>query len=179
MLSENIISHIQAYKENNQIIDGVAFLMHSFRLEDDYFAGFEIKPLDAPGTIVVITIGEFGQPQKIQIPENILDIDLSLVLNLLAHEMLHIKQKTQLPFVVDKNEREWQAYCEMLFHKKFPQIPDAPDFARKGFAQSALKYYHRMGENSGLQQKYADEKYKVENLLDEILIKRGEKNTQI
>lgn len=177
MISENVISHIQAYKNNNQIIDGAGFLMHSFGLEDEYFTGFEMKPLDAPGTIVVITVGDFGGFQKIQIPGNLLDIDISLVLNLLAHEMLHVKQKTQFPFVEDKNEREWQAYCEMLFHKNFPQIPDAPDFARKGFAQSALKYYQRMGENSELQQKYADEKILVEQLLDEILIKRGEKIT--
>lgn len=80
--------------------------------------------------------------------------------------------------VEDKNEREWQAYTEMLFHKVFPHIPDAPDFNRKQFAQKALEYYRRMGEGSELQQKYAEEKIKVEQLLDEILIRRGEKQLQ-
>ncbi len=172
---ENINTHLEAYKSNNQLLDAANFLMHSFGLEDDYFGGFEQKELDQPNMIVVTTVGDFGEMQKIRIPENLLDINLNLALNLLAHEMLHVKQKTQVPFVEDKNEREWQAYCEMLFHKNFPQIPDAPDFSRKNFAEQALVYYKRMGEGSELQQKYADEKQKVESLLEDILIKRGEK----
>ncbi len=170
MISENVISHIQQYKDNNQIIDGAGFLMHSFGLEDDYFAGFEMKPLDAPGTIVVVTVGDFGGMQKIQIPENLLDIDISLALNLLAHEMLHVKQKTQYPFVEDKNEREFQAYCEMIFHAAFPQIPELSDFYKKFFAEKALVYYGRMGENSELQQKYAAQKLEIEDLIASLSI---------
>ena len=83
----------------------------------------------------------------------------------LAHEMLHVIQKTQLPYVEDKNEREWQAYTEMLFHHHFRTVPDAPDFNRKQFCEKALEYYNRMGEGSELQQKYAGEKQKVEQLL--------------
>ena len=171
----NINFHLNAYKANNQLLDAAEFLMRSYGLEDDYFSGFELKELDAPNTIVVTTVGEFGDFQKIRIPENIFDIDLNLTLNLFAHEMLHVKQKTQKPIVEDKNEREWQAYYEMLFHKIFPQIPDSPDFSRKGFAQNALEYYRRMGENSDLQKKYATQKTEVEQLLNEILIRRGEK----
>ena len=52
-------------------------------------------------------------------------------------------------------------------------------FSRKGFAQNALEYYRRMGENSDLQKKYAEQKTEVENLLNEILIKRGEKPLEI
>lgn len=174
MNTDNINFHLNAYKANNQLLDAANYLMHSFSLEDDYFEGFEFKPLDQPNTIVVTTVGEFGKRQKIRIPENLFDVNLNLILNLLAHEMLHVKQKTHFPYVEDKNEREWQAYYEMLFHKVFPQIPDAPDFSRKGFAQNALEYYRRMGEGSDLQKKYASQKTEVENLLDEILIKRGE-----
>ena len=94
---------------------------------------------------------------------------------MLAHEMLHVRQKSPRMMIMDKNEREWQAYYEMLFHKVFPQIPDAPDFSRKGFAQNALEYYRRMGENSDLQKKYTTQKTEVEQLLNKILIRRGEK----
>jgi len=172
---EQLNFHLNAYKENKQFLDAAEYLMRAYGLEDEYFAGFELKELDKPNFIVVTTVGEFGDLQKIRIPENLFDIDLHLILNLLAHEMLHVRQKTHHPIIEDKNEREWQAYYEMLSHKIFPQIPDASDFHKKGFAQNALEYYKRMGEGSHLQQKYADQKAEVENILDQILIKRGEK----
>ncbi len=172
---EQVRLHIDAYKENNQILDAARFLVHSFGLEDDYLEGFEFRNDEKPDFVVLTTEGDFGDLQKIRIPKNLFDFDLSLILNLIAHEMLHVRQKTQEPFVEDKNEREWQAYYEMLFHTNFPQIPDAPDFTRKQFAEKALEYYKRMGENSILQLKYKEERENVVKLLDEILIKRGEK----
>jgi hypothetical protein len=39
--------------------------------------------------------------------------------------MVHVIQKSSKDCPQDRNEREWQAYYEMLFHKIFPQIPDA------------------------------------------------------
>ncbi|MFV8335055.1 hypothetical protein ACNQF7_03090 [Flavobacterium sp. RSP29] len=45
-----------------------------------------------------------------------------------------------------KNEREWQAYYEMLFHKKFSQIPELPNLHKRFFAKKALEYYNRMGK---------------------------------
>jgi hypothetical protein len=167
--------HLEAYKEHNQILDAANFIISSFQLENENFEGFGLRDDEKPNYIVVTTEGDFRGLQKIMIPKNLFDFDLSLVLNLLAHEMLHVRQKTQEPIVEDKNEREWQAYYEMLFHKNFPQIPDAPDFNRKQFAEKAFEYYKRMGEGSALQQKYADEKKEVEKIYDEILIKRGEK----
>ncbi|MGC4129661.1 MAG: hypothetical protein QM564_08920 [Bergeyella sp.] len=175
MISENILSHIQAYKDNNQIIDAVEYLLRSYRMEDENLSGFEFRDDWQPGFVVITTEGDFGKPQIIRLPQNLFDCDLRLVLNLIAHEMVHVRQKTQIPFVEDKNEREWQAYYEMLFHQIFPHIPDASDFHRKGFAEKALEYYRKMGEDSELQQKYAEQKAEVEQLLDEILIKRGEK----
>ncbi|WP_321539544.1 hypothetical protein [Flavobacterium piscinae] len=53
------------------------------------------------------------------------------MLNLLAHEMIHVQQKAIETLVEDKNEREWQAYYENLFHKQFPQIPELSDFHKK------------------------------------------------
>ena len=65
----------------------------------------------------------------------------------------------------DKKEREFQAYYEMLFHKEFPLVPDVSDFHKKFFGEKALEYYKRMGENSDLQEKYSEDKIKVEDLI--------------
>lgn len=169
--------HLEAYKNHNQILDAAEYIIRSFQLDNDNLEGFGLRNDEKPNYVVVTTEGNFRELQKIMIPRNLFDFDLSLVLNLLAHEMLHVRQKTEEPVVEDKNEREWQAYYEMLFHKNFPQIPDAPDFNRKQFAEKAFEYYKRMGEDSDLQLKYADEKKEVEQVYDEILIKRGEKKS--
>lgn len=174
MISENIISHIQAYKDHHQILDAANFLLHSFGLEDDNFAGFDFRDDEKPNFVVVTTEGDFGGLQTIRIPRNLFDFDLSLILNLIAHEMLHVQQKTKKPFVEDKNEREFQAYCEMLFHNRFPQIPDAPLFNQKQFCEKAIEYYNRMENGGKLQQKYAEEKILVEEKYKEILVQRGE-----
>lgn len=170
--------HLEAYKNHNQILDAAEYIIRSFQLDNDNLEGFGLRNDEKPSYVVVTTEGNFRELQKIMIPKNLFDFDLSLVLNLLAHEMLHVRQKTEEPVVEDKNEREWQAYYEMLFHKNFPQIPDAPDFNRKQFAEKAFEYYKRMGEGSDLQLKYADEKKEVEQVYDEILIKRGEKKVE-
>ena len=65
----------------------------------------------------------------------------------------------------DRNEREWQAYYEMLFHKVYPQVPDASTFHRKFFANKAFEYYNRMEKDGELQQKYASQKAEIEQLL--------------
>ncbi len=97
--------------------------------------------------------------------ENLFDFDIKLVLNMVAHEMLHVRQKDSNSLVEDKNEREFQAYYEMLFHKIFPQIPELSPFYIKQFGAKALEYYRRMGENSELQKKYAEQKKEVEDLI--------------
>lgn len=175
---EQVNLHLDAYKKHDQILDAAEYIIRSFDLENEYFEGFGLRDDEKPNYVVVTTEGNFGGLQKIMIPRNLFDFDVSLVLNLLAHEMLHVRQKTEKPIVEDKNEREWQAYYEMLFHKNFPQIPDAPDFNRKQFAEKAFEYYKRMGEGSELQLKYAEEKKEVEKVYEEILIRRGEKKTE-
>ena len=172
---EQINNHLLAYKSNDQIQDAANFILHSFGMEHENFEGFGVRD-DAPEDNVLLTAeGELGAMQKVFIPKNLFEFDLPFVLNMLAHEMLHVRQKAPGNVVEDKNEREWQAYCEMLFHNTFPRIPNAGDFYRKQFAIKALEYYRRMGEGSELQTKYAAQKLEVEQLLDEILIKRGEK----
>ncbi len=170
---DGIRFHVRAYREHGQILDAAEYLVNNFGLNHDNFAGFAFRDELAKNSILLTAEGVLGKRQTVKIPRNLFDFDLNLVLNLLAHEMLHVKQKAPDSLVEDKNEREWQAYYEMLFHKNFPNIPDAPDFNRKQFAEKALEYYRRMGEGSELQTKYAEEKVEVENLLVKIVSIEG------
>ena len=87
------------------------------------------------------------------------------MLTLLAHEMVHVGQKQTGFFVKDKNEREWQAYYEMIYHDIYPKIPEVSLWHKQSFAKKALEYYNRMGENSELQYVYQKQKIEVEKLL--------------
>lgn len=178
MIPESILNHIETYKKNNQITDAADFLLRSYSLESDQLKGFEFREDEQPNYIVLTTEGNFNEPQIIRIPRNLFNFKLEIVVNLMAHEMLHVKQKTEQPNVLDKNEREWQAYYENLFHKIFPQVPVAPLFNQKQFAEKALEYYKRMGEGSELQAKYAIQKEEVLRRYDEILVARGEKKQE-
>ncbi len=168
MDTENINFHLNAYKKNNQIIDAAKFLIRSFGLEHENFAGFGFRPELEPNKMLLTAEGELGGMQKVMIPKNLFDFELNLVVNMLAHEMLHVRQKAPGNLIEDKNEREFQAYYEMLFHKIFPNVPEVSDFHKKFFGEKALEYYRRMGENSELQTKYAEHKSKIEQLLDKI-----------
>lgn len=165
---EQINLHLDAYKEHDQIIDAANYLIHSFNLEHENFAGFDFREELSPNSMLLTAEGQLGQPQKVMIPRNLFDFDLNLVLNMVAHEMLHVRQKAPGNFIEDKNEREFQAYSEMLFHKVFPQIPEVSDFHKKFFANKALEYYKRMGEGSELQKKYAEQKIEVEQLINQL-----------
>ncbi|MCW3160608.1 hypothetical protein [Chryseobacterium oryctis] len=165
---KQINSHLAAYKENDQIIDAAKYLIHSFQLEHENFGGFGFREELSPNSLLLTAEGELGGLQKVMIPKNLFDFDLSLVLNMVAHEMLHVRQKAPGQVIEDKNEREFQAYYEMLFHKVFPQIPDVSDYHRKFFGNKALEYYKRMGEGSELQQKYAEQKIEIEQLINSL-----------
>ncbi|ASK31328.1 hypothetical protein CEY12_14985 [Chryseobacterium sp. T16E-39] len=165
---EQINLHLDAYKEHDQIIDAANYLIHSFNLEHENFAGFGFREELSPTSMLLTAEGQLGQPQKVMIPKNLFDFELNLVLNMVAHEMLHVRQKAPGNFIEDKNEREFQAYSEMLFHRVFPQIPDVSDFHKKFFANKALEYYKRMGEGSDLQKKYAEQKIEVEQLINKL-----------
>lgn len=169
---ENIANHLAAYKKHDQILDAAAFLIHNFHLESENFAGFGFRPELEPNKILLTTEGPLGEKQMVMIPRNLFDFDLNLVLNMIAHEMLHVRQKAPENLVEDKNEREFQAYYEMLFHTIFPQIPEVSDFHKKFFGEKALEYYKRMGENSELQKKYAEGKTQIEELLEKLQQKK-------
>lgn len=161
-------THIDAYNRHHQVLDAARYLLRVFGLEHPNLSKFDYQQDVPEGQLLLTAVGSIPGKQVVYIPENLFDFDLPLVLNLLAHEMLHVRQKAEETLVEDKNEREWQAYTEMLFHKHFPHVPEASDFHRKQFAQKALLYYDRMGSDSALQKKYIEEKLKVEQLLAEI-----------
>ena len=165
---ESVLQHINTFHELGEAIQAVEFTLKEFGLEHPNLKGFELRERTKNNLIVLTTEGEFGQSQIIRIPENAFEFEFILMLNLLAHEMVHVRQKTARSLVLDKNEREWQAYYEMLFHIIFPQIPDSSDFQRKQFAKKGLEYFNRMENNGALQQKYAAQKEEVEQLLQSL-----------
>lgn len=160
-----IKTNLHTFKENDQIFEAAHFLLDNFGLESENFAGFGFRHELESNKMLLTTEGALGENQMVMIPRNLFDFDLNLVANMVAHEMLHVRQKAPETLVEDKNEREFQAYSEMLFHKNFPLVPDVSDFHKKFFAEKALEYYKRMGENSELQRKYAVQKIEIENLI--------------
>ena len=162
---EQVNLHINAYKESDQILDAAKYLIRSFGLQHNNFAGFDFRDELKSDGLLLTAEGELGEPQTVKIPRNLFDFDIKLVLNMVAHEMLHVRQKDPNSLVEDKNEREFQAYYEMLFHEIFPQVPKLSPFYIKQFGEKALEYYRRMGECSDLQQKYTEQKNEVEEFI--------------
>ena len=169
MSFEDIEFTIKIFHKNGLTIDAAHFLIKEYGLSHPNLGSIELREPAKPEFILLTTEGVFGKPHRLVIPENLFEFSLVLVLNLLAHEMLHIKQKDLKTRVDDKNEREWQAYYEMLFHTNFPLIPEASDFHKKHFAKKGLEYYIRMGSASDLQLKYAIQKREVEQLLTSLV----------
>jgi len=165
---EKLQFNLNAYKETGEILDGARFLIHEFELDDENFLGFGFREELEKNSILLTANGEIGDIQEVLIPRNLFDFDLTLVLNMLAHEMLHVRQKSSKMMIMDKNEREWQAYYEMLFHTNFPQIPELSDYYKSFFGEKALIYFGRMGEGSELQLRYLEQKLEVEKLLQDI-----------
>jgi hypothetical protein len=165
MKLEHIKDHLDAYNKHDQIFDAAHFLIESFGLQSENFAGFGFRPELEPNKMLLTTEGALGEKQMVMIPKNLFDFDLNLVANMIAHEMLHVRQKAPETLVEDKNEREFQAYYEMLFHKEFPLVPEVSNFHKKFFGEKALEYYKRMAENSDLRKKYLSQKNEVENLI--------------
>ena len=167
---DQIKTNLNDFKQNDQIFDAAHFLLKTFNLENENFAGFGFREELEPNKMLLTTDGQLGEKQMVMIPRNLFDFDLNLVANMVAHEMFHVRQKAPETLVEDKNEREFQAYSEMLFHREFPLVPEVSDFHKKFFGEKALEYYKRMGENSELQQKYAEKKKEVEFFIQSLSI---------
>ena len=157
-----ILQIVNSYHELGETIQAANYVIEEYGIKHSNFKGFELREKAKPNYILMTTEGTFGLPQIIRIPENAFEFEFALMLNLIAHEMMHVHQKETGNFVEDRNEREWQAYYEMLFHKKYPQIPDVAKHQQLFFANKALSYYTKMGENSDLQIKYAAQKQEVD-----------------
>ncbi len=162
---QDIIQVVNNFHELGETIQAAEFLLNEYELNHPNFKGFELREVAKPDFILMTTEGIFGEKQIIRIPENTFQFSLDLMLTLLAHEMVHVGQKQNGFIINDKNEREWQAYYEMIFHKIYTKIPELSNFYIKNFAKKALEYYDRMGENSELQYVYQKQKIEVQKLL--------------
>lgn len=85
--------------------------------------------------------------------------------------MVHVFQRSGENQIELREEREWQAYTEMIFHKRFPNVPPLTDFYIKQFGEKALTYYNRMPDD--MKTKYADEKTDLEKILQTIYDKEN------
>lgn len=130
-----IIQKIESYHELGETIQAAEYLIEEYGIKHPNLKGFELREKAKPDYIMMTAEGNFGEKQIIRIPENTFQFELILMLNLIAHEMIHVEQKSYLNKFPDRNEREWQAYYEMLFHKVYPQVPNASTFHRKFFAK--------------------------------------------
>ncbi len=165
---ESIVQIVNSFHEQGETIAAAEFVIDEFNFRHENFKAFELREKAQPNFILMTTEGVFGKAQIIKIPENTFEFELKLMLNLLIHEMVHVEQKATATQVLDKNEREWQAYYEMIFHKKYPQIPNAKLFNKMAFAKKGLEYYERMEKDGALQKKYQEQKIEVENWLNSL-----------
>ena len=88
-----IKNDLNIFKENNQIFEAAHFLIESFGLENENFAGFGFRAELEPNKMLLTTDGQLGEKQMVMIPRNLFDFDLNLVANMVAHEMFHVRQK--------------------------------------------------------------------------------------
>ena len=156
---------VKEYNQNEQIIEGVKYLMQQFDLHHPLLKEINFREELSPNSILLTAEGSEENGFVIKVPKNILNFDLTLVINLLTHETLHLHQRSGSDKILERNEREWLAYTEMIFHHRFPQIPNVSENFLISFSKKALDYYNRMGENSDLQKKYSSQKLIVEKFL--------------
>lgn len=162
---DKIKSKIDLLHNEGKSIEAADWLLKTFDIQDINLKEFATREKADPSYILLTTEGDFGEEQIIRIPENLFEFPLPLVLTLLTHEMVHVGQKSRKPYILDRLEREWQAYYEMLFHKIFPNFLEVSNFHKKFFADKAFSYYKRMGEGSELQKKYSEQKKEIEDLI--------------
>ena len=166
MQFQDIELTIKTFHKHNLTKEAALWLLKVYKLEHPNFGGFEFRDEIQPNAILMTAEGIIGGQQIVRIPKNTFSFSLVLVLNLLAHEMMHVKQKAPEVAMQDKNEREWQAYYEMLFHKEFPLIPKASTYHQKFFAEKAMVYYDRSEKEANpLRLKYENQKIEIEKLI--------------
>ena len=166
MITLEFKEHIEHLKKNKLIFEALHEILVKFDLKHPSFKGFSFRDELNPKGLLLTAEGTEATGIEIKVPRNILDFDLALIANLLMHEMFHVYQRTGKNQVEAREEREWQAYHEMIYHEKFPHIPNLENFYVKQFGNKALTYYNRMTDE--LKVKYQQQKENVEKLLFEI-----------
>jgi hypothetical protein len=160
-----IIQIVESHIELGNTKAAALYVLEEYAIMHENFGGIVFREPAKPDFVLFTAEGVIGEKQVIRIPENAFDFSLDLIVNLLAHEMVHVIQKSALYKIEDRNEREWQAYYEMCFHDIFPLVPKASKNQQKGFANKALEYYNRMEKGGELQLKYANQKIEIEQFL--------------
>ena len=184
MITEKFKERINYLKNNHLIVEALYEILDELKLKHSAFIGFTFREEIDSKSFLLTAEGEEKTGITIRVPRNILDFDLVLLSNVLMHEMVHVFQRSGENKVKLREEREWQAYTEMIFHKRFPNVPSLTDFYVKQFGEKALTYYNRMPDN--MKTKYADEKTDLEKILQTIYDKENkpkeepklEKNTE-
>ena len=166
MITTEFKDRIKYLNKNNLVVEALYEIMDQFDLQHSSFTGFAFRDEINPKGLLLTAEGTEETGIQIKVPRNILDFDLALVANLLMHEMYHVHQRSGNNQVIEREEREWQAYYEMIFHEKFLNIPVLADFYVKQFGAKAMTYYDRMSDD--LKQKYASQKTEVDRILNEI-----------
>lgn len=163
MITENFKERINYLKKNKLIVEALYEILDLFDLKHSDFTGFTFREEINPQGLLLTAEGDETTGITIRVPRNILDFDLILVSNLLMHEIFHVYQRSGKNQIESREEREWQAYNEMLFHDKFPKVPKLANFYVKQFGEKALTYYAKMSDE--LKNQYKDEKNRLETLL--------------
>jgi hypothetical protein len=162
-LKDNVLQET----EKSGITKAVKLILKRLEIDQDNIA-IEFRPPNAdPKTLVITTEGDFEQNAKqiIRVPENLFTFPFEMVVALLTHEVHHVRQKSGDEIVMDKNEREFQAYYEGIFQKIFTTAPTAPKWLKKQFATHCLRYFNNMGIGSELQKKYLPQKLQVDDFI--------------
>ena len=171
MITENFKERINYLNNNKLIVEALYEILDYLKLKHSAFTGFTFRDEIDPKGLLLTAEGDESTGITIRVPRNVLDFDLTLLSNILMHEMYHVHQRSGNNQIETREEREWQAYTEMIFHKKFTQIPILATFYIKQFGEKALTYYAKMTDE--LKAKYAEEKADLEKILQTIYDKEN------
>ena len=133
MITENFKERINYLNNNKLIVEALYEILDYLKLKHSAFTGFTFRDEIDPKGLLLTAEGDESTGITIRVPRNVLDFDLTLLSNILMHEMYHVHQRSGDNQIETREEREWQAYTEMIFHKKFTQIPILANFYIKQF----------------------------------------------
>ena len=119
MITEKFKERINYLNNNKLIVEALYEILDYLNLKHSSFTGFTFREDIDPQGLLLTAEGDESTGITIRVPRNVLDFDLVLLSNILMHEMYHVHQRSGDHQIELREEREWQAYTEMIFHKKF------------------------------------------------------------